>query len=288
MKEIDTLHITSGDCAGNLLAKSRIPGEVFVWHDIMYEGPRKPGWPDEAILAARAEFIEHDTGGGIERKHVLSTLRNQYNKLAGAARYKHIILWFDACLFDQSMLVHILTCLCLKKIKHAELVCIDSFSGIEPFNGLGQLDAADFASIYDLRDEITGKQFKFAKKVDGALAAADINTLTEIAQMPVAPLPFVPAAIKRFLREQPDPVTGIGQLEHLALEAIRQGCDNPVEIFKRVAATDSKPQYWGDTTLWTKINSLADHDLIIINGPAERLPQWVSKLDLNSFKITAR
>jgi hypothetical protein len=30
------LHITSGDIAGDKLAQSGLPGEVFVWHDILY------------------------------------------------------------------------------------------------------------------------------------------------------------------------------------------------------------------------------------------------------------
>lgn len=37
-----TLHITSGDIAGDRLTMSEIPGEVFVWYDILYNGPRKP------------------------------------------------------------------------------------------------------------------------------------------------------------------------------------------------------------------------------------------------------
>jgi hypothetical protein len=34
------LHITSGDIAGGHLANSGIEGKVFVWHDILYDGPR--------------------------------------------------------------------------------------------------------------------------------------------------------------------------------------------------------------------------------------------------------
>lgn len=53
-----TLHITGGDIAGDIIAKSGVPGEVFVWHDIHYDGPRKPGWPDEETLLARAQMID--------------------------------------------------------------------------------------------------------------------------------------------------------------------------------------------------------------------------------------
>jgi len=46
------LHITGGDMAGGSLAKAGLSGEVFVWHDILYDGPRNPGWPDEGTLSA--------------------------------------------------------------------------------------------------------------------------------------------------------------------------------------------------------------------------------------------
>lgn len=89
----DTLHITSGDIAGDSLSKSGIPGEVFVWHDILYDGPRNPGWPEGDTLRARAIFIEKETGGGLGRAYVLETLQNQYRKLKDAAGYKKIVRW---------------------------------------------------------------------------------------------------------------------------------------------------------------------------------------------------
>jgi hypothetical protein len=92
---VDTPHIVSGDIAGGNLLKSELPGEVFVWHDILYDGPRNPGWPDEEILKARAVFLEKATAGGLDRRRILETLHNQYRKLAEAATDKHIVLWFD-------------------------------------------------------------------------------------------------------------------------------------------------------------------------------------------------
>jgi len=62
------LHITSGDKAGDSLAKSVIPGEVFVWDDILYDGPRKPGRPDDHTLDARVRFFEKSTGEGLSRQ----------------------------------------------------------------------------------------------------------------------------------------------------------------------------------------------------------------------------
>ena len=81
----NTLHITGGDCAGESLAKAGLPGKVFVWHDILYDGPRRPGWPDDEILRARAQFLSQTTAGGLKAGPVFETLKKQYLRLAEAA-----------------------------------------------------------------------------------------------------------------------------------------------------------------------------------------------------------
>ena len=285
----ETLHITSGDCAGDILARSGLSGDVFVWHDILYEGPRTPGWPDEDTLRARARFLEQVTGGGLTREQVLDTLKGQYRKLAATADYGRIVLWFDACLFDQSMLAHILACLYQKGVRNAELLCVDAFPGIIPFNGLGQLTPDQLASLYDRRRPVTEAQFRFAETVDEAFATQDPALLAELSRRTDAPLPWVPAAVTRWLQEQPDPTTGLGRLQHLALDAIQGGRETPSEIFSAVAAADTPPCFWGDTTLWARINDLADRDppLVRIDGPAHRLPQWNGMVDLKRFRITS-
>jgi hypothetical protein len=47
------------------------------------------------------------------------------------------------------------------------------------------------------------------------------------------------------------------------------------------------PKFWGDITLWAKINSLADRQppLIRIEGPGQRLPQWEGIADLKRFRV---
>jgi hypothetical protein len=283
----NTLHITSGDIAGGLLAKSGLPGEVFVWHDILYDGPRNPGWPNDETLIARSLFLEQTTAGGLDSTRVLEILRNQYRKLSTASAYSHMVLWFDACLFDQSMLAHILTCLCHLGVRDAELLCVDAFPGIEPFHGLGQMQPDQLASVYGDRRPVTASQFRFAVLVDKAFASQDIDLFDALSQKRDAPLPFIPVAVKRWLQERPDPLTGLGRLERLALDAVRAGCITPGEIFTSVAAAEAPPQFWGDTTLWAKINALAERvpPLVRIEGPANRLPQWESEVPLKDFRI---
>lgn len=283
------LHITNGDSAGDSLMKTGLPGEVFVWKDILYEGPRNPGWPSETTLNARAQFLEASTAGGLDRKQIIEGLRNQYRKLEATTPDQQIVLWFDACLFDQSMLAHILTCLQHRGLRNVELLCVDAFPGIEPFNGLGQLQSEQLASLYNERRPVTAEQFCFANVADQAFSTQDTTLLAELSKKANAPLPWVPAAVTRWIQEQPDADTGLGRLETLALAAIRAGSTTTAKIFEAVAAADTPPQYWGDITLWAKINALAEREppLIKIDGPMDRLPQWVSETPLSEFKIEA-
>ena len=285
----NTLHITSGDVAGGMLAETGLGGDVFVWHDIMYDGPRKPGLPDDETLAARAVFLEETTGGGLNRQDILKTLHDQYARLAKAADQDEIVLWFDACLFDQSMLVHILALMPADAIPKTTLLCVDAFPGIVPFNGLGQLTPEQLASLFSKREPITDELVHFAKRADNAFALQDANQLQEISAMLDAPLPHVPAAVIRWLMERPDPKTGLGRLETLAMAAIQNGSHTPGEIFRNVAKADGPPQYWGDITLWAKINNLADRTppLVKIEGPSPRLPLWNAGPELKEFKVVS-
>lgn len=282
------LNITSGDTSGCLIEEAGIVGEVFVWHDIMYDGPREPGWPDEEALIARAKFIEHETGGGLKAYDVLQTFKEQYRKLELASVDSRIVLWFDACLFDQSMLVHILACLYLLDISDVELICVDKCPGIERFNGLGEMTPTQLASCYDSRIRVSEEMFRFAVAADAAFAEKDISALQKLAEMDGAPLVHVPAAAKRWLKEQPSPETGLGQLEQLIIDALNNGCTTPLEIFKYAAGNDEPPQYWGDTTLWSRINSLSERvpPLVKITGPGRKLPQWGNFDGLHEYKVT--
>ena len=100
-----------------------------------------------------------------------------------------MVLWFDACLFEQAMLSHILACLHFLGNQKAELICIDAFPGIEPFHGLGQLSPEQLASVYDSRQEVIEDQFCFAYRVDRAFALQDEAAFAELSRCSGAPLP---------------------------------------------------------------------------------------------------
>ena len=71
-------------------------GEVLVWRDVLYDGPRNPGWPSRETLDARAESLAEMTAGGLSPAFVRRTLDQQYARLMSAGRARGIVLWFVA------------------------------------------------------------------------------------------------------------------------------------------------------------------------------------------------
>jgi hypothetical protein len=66
--------------------------------------------------------------------------------------------------------------------RKAELLCVDAFPGIVPFNGLGQLKPFQLASLYDQRRPVTDAQFEFAKIVDKAFATQNQRLFSELSR----------------------------------------------------------------------------------------------------------
>ena len=290
MQTNEMIHVLSGDSALCSIIDSGMPGEFLAWHDINYDGPiRSSGYPNEQTLEARAEFIEKEVGAGLSKEYIMQEFHKQYGQLIDAVKYnKKIMLWFDACLFDQAMLIHIL--MCLQEIseqqnksiqKNVSLFVIDKFEGIIPYHGTGQLTTQNFSEIWqnktNYRAELmTEKHYIYAKKIDTAFAEQNFTKLlTEQLFLDECTklFPHVIPAIQRWISENP-PKPQLGRLATLALAAIQAGNRTPFQIFKAVAQMDTPPQYWGDTTLWKIINQLADQRKIRIEGPENRLPQW--------------
>jgi len=75
---------------------------------------------------------------------VLRDFRLRDEHLASASRYREIILWFEHDLLDQLQILQILDRLAGAEFASTRLsmICINSYPGVDPFRGLGQLDPA--------------------------------------------------------------------------------------------------------------------------------------------------
>ena len=140
------LHITNGDVAANLLKTGGLDGDVLAWRDPMHHGPFAAGLDLEAASDARARYL---AGPSDALDDVARNFRLRNEHLRAASRYRDVILWFEHDLSDQLQLLQLLDWFAEATLAATQLsmICIDCFPSIEPFRGLGQLNADQMASL---------------------------------------------------------------------------------------------------------------------------------------------
>jgi hypothetical protein len=247
---VSTLHITNGDCAADTL-RTFLPDPVKITCDVLHDGPivPAPAW------------------------------------LAGAtAENDEVVFWFEHDLFDQLLLIRALDA--LHDQKNVSLICIDRFPGVEPFYGLGQLDAAQLATLTDTRVPVTPDQYALAEHAWAAFRSADPRELEQVAHLTTsskrarAVLPFLGDALTRFLAEYPSVAHGLSRTEELTLMALRDGPSTAGELFRTVQARETSP-FMGDWGFYSILRRLAS-----ARTPLLSIDELTDAVDLRPLIVT--
>jgi hypothetical protein len=186
-------------------------------------------------------------------------------------RYDETVLWFEADLFDQTILVYLLARLApLARETRISLICIGAFRGVRRFIGLGQLTPAQLATLLPRRRPVTRGQFALAALAWDAFNARDPRALSRIGGSRSRVLTFLPAAIRRYLAEYPSTDNGLSQTAQFALEALAEGARTAGEAFARVQRRERRP-FMGDTMFYAVLRELAAGDDPAVVGAHSRL-----------------
>src|SRR5688572_7717697 len=170
------LHITNGESAAIPLRRTGVTGKVIAWRDILPEGPTPTGLALEGMSDVRARFLASIGEGNFP------DLRREFGARDAALRgAREVALWFEHDLYDQLQLIQILATLAIQPETTADLICIGSFPGVEPFHGLGQLTAPQLASLWPSRRRVGSAQLSVATRAWKALCSSDLLTLRALA-----------------------------------------------------------------------------------------------------------
>jgi len=168
------------------------------------------------------------------------------------------------------------------------LVCIGEFPGVEDFRGLGQLNAAQLASLFDQRREVTATEMALGSAAWEAYRAPNPTAIERILSDDTAPLPFLRAALLCHLARFPSRENGLGQVENCALDLIDQGLENFTELFAEFSETE--PVYGlGDFQLWLVLRKLVEAStplLVMENGASLMFALDSAKLRATNFTLT--
>lgn len=250
---MSTLHITNGDSAAGTL-REFLRDPVVITADPLYEGPA-PEVDGDAWLDARCGAVARNGSQAADVRHALA----QWDAaIAGAARFDEVVLWFEHDLFDQLNLIQLLSWLRerLPAGKPVGLVCIGSFPGRPSFKGLGELSPDELASLLDTREPVGAAQYDLAERAWRAFREPNPEALEALRRTDTSALPYLAAAIGRFLQEYPWTRDGLSRSERRLLHLAEGGPIGIAAAFPRMQDGESA-YYITDLSLAALVDTLS-------------------------------
>jgi Domain of unknown function (DUF1835) len=285
---VSTLHITNGDAAADTM-RTFLRDPVITMIDVLHEGSAPMTETLEEWHEVRARCLSSE--GYTSYEDALRGLTSTDEQIAEAPpQYDEVVFWFEHDLFDQLLLIRALDLIggSTEPAPQANvsLICIDRYPGVEPFYGLGQLNAVQLATLTDTRVPVTPDQYALAEHAWAAFRAADPRELAQVAHLTTsserarAVLPFLGDALTRFLAEYPSVAHGLSRSEELTLSALREGASTAGELFRTVQARETSP-FMGDWTFYSILRRLAS-----ARTPLLSIDELTDDVDLRPLTVT--
>lgn len=249
------LHIHNGDCSANIAKESSIPGEHFAFRESLITGPTPAAVSDHEWRSIRAQHLSE--GYAVDLQECTVGLLDQEQKLDSAAEHDEVVLWFEHDLFCQTNLLYLLNWFAQRDLGNTKLnlICIGEFPGKQNFRGLGELNAAEMATLFPSRQQVTSAQLKLAGLAWRAYCSPDPTEIGKVVDSDTSLLLFLGPALGAHLRRFPSTLNGLGCIEAKALELINDGAKTFIELFPLFGAAE--PVYGlGDAQLWLVLQQL--------------------------------
>ncbi len=243
-----TLIVTNGDAACAHIRAAGIDAELLPWRDVLHDGPLPAGLTHEGLSDARAAFLASWSWGRKDDIRALLAARDR--TLADAARRAEVVLWFEHDLYDQLQLLQVLDLFAglPRRDTRLTLRCRDRFLTSIPVARLGDELAA--------RRPVDDDLLNLAAAAWTAVRAPTPEPMAALASQDHAPLPYLRAALRRFLEELPDAHNGLSRSERQVLEVVAAGASAPADLFDETQRRED-PRYLGDASFFQYLARLA-------------------------------
>lgn len=263
------LHIRCGDDILESLDQAGLPGDKVRWIDTLSEGPLHPHSRDSDRHRERAAYLS--ARYSLPMTETRRDLMGQDWRVDQCEQYDETVLWFEADLYDQTILIYLLQRLMPRAERtRISLICIGEYPGFRRFIGLGQLSPAQLAGLFPDRRRVTRRQFALAREAWAAFNAPSPRGLIRLSRSRTAALPFLAEAIGRYLAEYPSTINGLSRTAQLALEEIDAGAKSAGQAFVRVQGRESRP-FLGDSMFYAVLRDLATGPHPLLAGSHARL-----------------
>lgn len=252
------LHITNGDSVVGTFRQVRFPGTYLSWRDVLHDGPVPQTATLSELSDIRAQTLAGFDGSDYEEMRAGFAARDKV--LEDSGKHEEIVLWFEHDLYDQLQLLQLLDWFGSNgNGGRLSLIQINSYPGVKPFYGLGQLSGPQLARLFPTRANVTSAHLTAAREAWQAFRASDPGALLELSQRAEQksyPLPFLAAALQRFLQEYPWTIDGLSRTERQILHAVAAGRRKQQEIYFESTRHEDMP--WGDASVYLRLDGLAE------------------------------
>jgi hypothetical protein len=251
------LILTNGDNAADLLRLAGRTGTILPWRDVLHEGPIVNG-ALEACSAERVAYLAQRFG--IDAGEVAAGFAERDATMRAHASFDRIELWFEHDLYDQLQVVQILSFLAdEQRHERVTLVQADDF--------LGAQRADTILRFADRGRPIAAADLDLAQDVWSALVTPTPEAVAARAAALDERLPYLKAALHRFLEELPAPASGLSRTEQAILDGIAAGTTSPTRLFPEVIRQE-EAAFMGDWSFFGLLDDLASCEVPLISGLA--------------------
>jgi hypothetical protein len=288
------LHVANGTSTTRTIRSAGIPGTLSIWADPLHDGPVPGGLTDAELLHVRARHL----AGPRDQADIdpVNDLRQWRATIDRHESYDEFVLWFEHDLFDQLNLIQLLTFIRARVpvAKVVSLVCIGSFPGHPRFKGLGELTSDELSPLLETRQRVSEAQYSLAELAWQAFREPTPEALDDLLQRDTAALPYLAAAVARFLQEYPWTTDGLSRTERRLLQLAATGTGDLPAAWSRM--DDGEEVYYiTDMSMTGLVETLSRTSpplLTIAAGPrsdaGERLQGSVTLTDTGRAVLAGR
>ncbi len=208
----DKLHILNGHSTLYLFKEAKINGDVFVWNEILSEGPVTYQVASEEFWELRRIFVSETFGG---EPKAYDELKENFQKLRQFREYREVVLWYEYDLFCQVNLMAVLSWIHgqgHRKTTIVSLICVGNETGYDQLVGLGQIASVKYKGLFEKRIKLSEANLAYADLVWQAYCVADPNELL-FATIPHPIFKYLYLAIKAHLQRFSDGSHGFNEIE---------------------------------------------------------------------------
>ena len=248
------LHILNGDCALAIWKQCAFKAQHLVWKETYLDGPLPEGDDPALFRVARAEYLCHFAEvADIGKERLLKHLQRMDEAVLNLPPDEILMLWFDGCIFDQTILMRILYLLQKRATALPEifLYCCNS----------NCLTMEDFQRGTAGKVRLTEEDLHTGAQAWRAFVRKDAKAMEQLAgEKNFADFPQMKKALLRCAEEVPG-ADGLNRTQRQILQiAAKERCTFR-EIFTNLSAFEENP-FLGDTACLRLLDDMCHKGLL--------------------------